>query len=112
MILFHYVVFVLTGAVVDVRAEFVGNGLGVAGMAFGGDLLGLDLSDRSGGAEECLGGSHVAGFTEINIDQVAVAVNRPVEIAPFAGDLEVGLVDVPAPADLGKHPPSTAGGSH
>jgi hypothetical protein len=37
--------------VINVRAEFVGNGLGIAGMAVGGDLLGLDLGDRSGGAE-------------------------------------------------------------
>ena len=40
------VVFVLTGAVVDVRAEFLGDGLGIAGVSVGGDLLGLDLGDR------------------------------------------------------------------
>ena len=50
VILFQHVVFVLAGAVVDVGAEFVGNGLGVAGVAVGGDLLGLDLGDRPGGA--------------------------------------------------------------
>ena len=56
MILFQHVVFVLIGSVLDVRAEFVGDGLGIAGMAIGGDLLGLDLGDRPGGAEERLGG--------------------------------------------------------
>jgi len=30
---------------INVGAEFIGNGLGVAGMAVGGDLLGLDLGD-------------------------------------------------------------------
>src|SRR4051794_21157026 len=55
MILFDHVVFVLAGAVVNVRAEFVGDGLGIAGMAVGGDRLGLDLCDRLGGAEEGLG---------------------------------------------------------
>jgi hypothetical protein len=40
VILFQHVVFILTGAVVDVRAEFVGEGPGIAGMAVGGDLLG------------------------------------------------------------------------
>ena len=48
VILFDHVVFVLTGAVVDVRAELLGNGLGIAGMAVGGDLFGLDLGDRLG----------------------------------------------------------------
>src|SRR4051812_40419801 len=100
VILFHHVVFVLTGAVINVRAEFVGDGLGIAGVPVGGDLLGLDLGDRLGGAEERLGGGHIAGLTEIDVDQVAVAIDRPVETAPFAGDLDVRLVDVPAPADL------------
>src|SRR4051812_33540858 len=85
VILFDYVVFVLTGAVVDVRAEFLGDGLGIAGMAVGGDLLGLDLGDRPRGAEECLGRGHIAGFAEVNIDQIAVAVDRPVKIAPLPG---------------------------
>ena len=92
VILFDYVVFILTGAMVDVRAEFLGNGSGIAGMAVGGDLLGLDLGDRSGRAEECLGRGHVAGFAEVDVDQVAVAVDRPVQIAPLSGDFEVGLI--------------------
>ena len=49
MILFDHVVFVLAGTMVDAGAEFVGDGLGVAGMAVGGDLLRLDLGDRPGG---------------------------------------------------------------
>jgi hypothetical protein len=43
VILFQHVIFVLTGAVIDVRAEFLGDGLGVAGVSVSGDLLGLDL---------------------------------------------------------------------
>jgi hypothetical protein len=98
VILFQHVIFVLTGAVINVRAEFLGNGLGVAGVSVGGDPLGLDLGNRPGGAEECLGRGHIAGFAEINVDQGAVAVDRPVEIAPCAGDLDICFIDVPAPA--------------
>jgi hypothetical protein len=54
VILFHHVVLVLTGA--DVRAKFLGDSLGIAGVPVSGDLLGLDLGDRPGGAEERLGG--------------------------------------------------------
>jgi hypothetical protein len=35
---------------VDVLAKFLGNGLGIAVVSVGGDLLGLDLGDRPGGA--------------------------------------------------------------
>src|ERR671920_786238 len=61
------------------------------GVAVGGDLLGLDLGDRLGRSEECLGGGHVASLIEINIDQVAVTIDRPVEIAPLTGDFDVGV---------------------
>ena len=70
VILFHHVVFVLTGAVVDVRAKFVGNGLGIAGVAVGGDLLGLDLGDRSGGAEERLG--DIAALANLTISRLSL----------------------------------------
>ncbi|KJB91274.1 hypothetical protein N826_31075 [Skermanella aerolata KACC 11604] len=42
VILFDHVVFILTGAVIDVRAEFVGDGPGIAGVSVGGDPLWLD----------------------------------------------------------------------
>ena len=65
MILFEHVVLVLAGPVVDVRAEFLGDGLGIVGMAIGGDLLGLDLSDGLGRAKERLGGGEIAGFAAL-----------------------------------------------
>jgi hypothetical protein len=75
--------------VVDVRAELLGDGLGIAGVSVGGDPLGLDLGDRPGGAEERLGGGHIAGFAQVDVDQVAVTVDRAVRIAPLTGDLDV-----------------------
>ncbi len=88
--------FILTGAVVGFRAEFVGDGRGATGMAVGGDLFGLDLVDQPGGAQERLGRGHVAGFAQLDVDQIAVPVDCPVQIAPCAGDPKVCLVDVPA----------------
>ena len=43
---------------------------------------------------------HVAVFAQVNVDEVTVAIDRPVEIAPLTGDFDVRLVDVPAPAGL------------
>src|SRR4051812_8376987 len=104
VILLDHVVFILTGAVINVRAEFLGDGPGIAGVAVGGDLLGLDLGDRLGGAEECLGRGEVARLAQGDVDQGAVAVDRPEEIAPLPGDFDVGLVDVPAPAGFADAP--------
>lgn len=92
VMLFDYVVFILTGTMVDVRAEFVGDDPGITGMAVGGDLLRFDLGDRSGAMEERPGGSHVAGPAQVDVDQVAIAVDCPVEIAPLPGNFEVGLI--------------------
>jgi hypothetical protein len=47
VILFHHGVFVLAGAMIDVPAEFLGDGLGIVAVVVGGDPLGLDLGERS-----------------------------------------------------------------
>ena len=61
VILFQHVVLVLAGAVVDVLAQFLGDGLGIAGTAAGRDLFGLDLSDGFREAEERPGGHRPCG---------------------------------------------------
>jgi hypothetical protein len=43
VILSDYVVLILAGAVIDVRAEFLSNVSGVVDVAVSGDLLWLDL---------------------------------------------------------------------
>src|SRR3954469_23997608 len=48
VIQFRHVILILAGAVVDIRAEFLGDGFGIAGVAVGRDLFGLDLGDRPG----------------------------------------------------------------
>jgi hypothetical protein len=45
--------------------------------------------------EELLGCLHIPVLREHGINQVAVPVYGPVQVAPFAIDLDVGLVDVP-----------------
>jgi hypothetical protein len=65
VILFQHVVFVLISPMFHSFPEFLGDGRGIAGVAVGGDLLGLDLGDRPGRAEECLGRGQVAGFAAL-----------------------------------------------
>ncbi len=52
-----------------------------------------------GSAQELLGGGQIAPLTEPEFDRIAVAVDRAIQIAPLAPDLDVGFVDMPSPGD-------------
>ena len=58
------------------------------------------LRDVYQAAEEAPSRMLVALLAQHRVDQLPVAVDRPVEVAPAAGDFHVGLVDVPGPARL------------
>ena len=51
---------------------------------------------RFRGAKERLRRPHVALLAQHCVDQVAVPIDRSIEVAPPAADLQVGLVNVPA----------------
>ncbi len=51
---------------------------------------------RQRGFEEVPGGGDVASFRHVDVDDVAVLVDGPVDVAPYAIDFDVGLVDKPA----------------
>jgi hypothetical protein len=65
VILFQHIVFVLICPMFYTFPEFFGDGRGIAAVAIGRDLLGLDLSDRVGRAEERLGRGQIAGFAAL-----------------------------------------------
>ena len=55
------------------------------------DLFRRCSGDRHGRAEERLGGFLIAGLAQVDVDQVAVAVDRPVQVLPLASHLDVRL---------------------
>ena len=72
---------------------------GVALQTVGHDLprvAGIVSAERL--AQEALGRLLVPLGAEPEVDGLAGAVDRPVEIAPLTADPDVGLVDVPGPA--------------
>jgi hypothetical protein len=81
----------------EVTAEHLLQGRRVAGVLVGGDLVRRRSGDRDGGAEERFGGFLVASLAQVDVDQVAVAVDRPVQILPLARDFDVRPIDTPAP---------------
>jgi hypothetical protein len=50
-------------------------------------------------AQNPLGRSQIAPLAEPELDRVAIAVDRPVEIPPRPADLDVSFVDVPFASD-------------
>ena len=70
----------------------------VGAVPAGGDLVGRDARGGLGRAEEGLGRGHVAVLAQHGVHEVAVAIDRPIQIRPAAPNLQVGIVDVPAPA--------------
>ena len=94
MIGFHAVVRVLLEDVPCGRDDVLDHA-GVDRCPVGGDL---DRSgarvERAGEERSCSAG--ITAFENENVDDLAVLVDRAVEVRPAAGDLDVGLLDEPA----------------
>jgi hypothetical protein len=58
----------------------VPNGAWIGIMAIGGDAVWDHAGHRPGGAEERLGRCEIPGVTEANIHEVAISINRSVEV--------------------------------
>lgn len=64
----------------------------------GDDLVGFAVrGDRR--REEPARRSDVTRGRDVHVDDLAVSVDGAVHVAPHAGNLDIGVVDEPAPAD-------------
>ena len=88
----------------EVVAEDLVQSWWVAGVLVSGDLVRRRSGDRHGRAEECLGGFLIAGFAQVDVDQVAVAVDRPVQVLPLTRNFDVRFIDIPAAVSLAFSP--------
>ena len=66
----------------------------VGWCAVGRDL-GRDRARAQRPGEEAPSGRQVTARRQQNIDDLAMLIDSPVEIGPFTGDLQVGLIDEP-----------------
>jgi hypothetical protein len=96
MVLLQMVVEMAVSPVEHPVSKNVPNGAGVGIMAIGGDAVRDHAGHRPGGAEEGLGRSEVPALTEANIDEVAISINRSVQVAPLSLDFEICFVHIPA----------------
>ena len=99
MVLLHMVVQIAIRSMRYLGPEDVSNGPWVGVMAIGGDAVGGHPGDRPRRPKKRLGRREVAGAAEPCVDQLAVPVDGPVQIAPAPLDPEVGLIRIPAVSD-------------
>ncbi len=63
-------------------------------------LLGWLLRNVERRSEEALGRVHIAMLTQQRVDQIALAINRSIQVLPDAADPDVGFVNVPGASSL------------
>jgi hypothetical protein len=75
----------------------------------GDHLDGSDLGRADGLFEEPAGCPDVVPWGDEHVDDLVELVDRPVHVAPLAGDLHIGLVDPPTVPDHAAARPSSLG---
>jgi hypothetical protein len=96
MVLFKSIIQIDARPVADVVAQRRADRSWVGIMPVGCHPVRHKAGNRPCRAEEPLGRSHVTGRAQHRVDEVPVAIDRPIQVAPAALDLEVGFVNIPA----------------
>jgi hypothetical protein len=89
MILFKTIVEVGAGPVPHRPSQYGADRPGVGAMAIRRHPVRAQAHGRFRGTEERLRRPHVALLAQHRVDQVAVPINRPIEVAPPAADCPV-----------------------
>ena len=100
MILFQLVVKIFARPVLYFSTQYRAYGTWVGVVSVGGYLVRFMTHNLSGFCEEALGCVHIPMLREHGIYPIAITIYCPVEVAPFASDLHIDLVDVPRPTSL------------
>src|SRR5262245_46580787 len=97
---FNTTIQICIAAMLHLRAECFPDRPRVGIVAVGGELSQRCARDGLAAAKEARGGIHVPRVAERGVDQLALPVNGPVQIAPLSLNPYIGLVRVPPPADF------------
>ena len=108
MILLNPAVEILAVAVSDSSAKLASDRSRVTVVPVRGHPALNNTSDRFGRSKELLWRGHIAGLAQHHVHQSASAINRSVQIAPSAIDLDVGFIDLPRVADATATTPAAA----
>jgi hypothetical protein len=95
MVLLHMAVHVAVRPARHPVPEDGPNGPRVGVVAIGGDAVGRHPGQRPRRTKEGLGRCELPRVAEASVHEVAISINRAVEIAPLFLHFDVGLVDLP-----------------
>src|ERR1700729_4006280 len=96
MVLLKSVVEISARSMPHLFAELGSDRSGIGVMPIGGDPIRSDASHRLGQSKECPGSSKFTMLAQPDVNQGAVAINRPIQIPPSAPHPDICLIDVPA----------------
>jgi hypothetical protein len=101
VVLLKPAIFVAAGPVRDTTAQRAADRPRIGAVAVCGDLIGRHARDGLGRAEEGLGRRHVTMLAQHGVDEIAIAVDGPIQVGPATTNLQVRFIHVPAPAAAG-----------
>src|SRR5680860_399491 len=93
VVAFDPVVLVMAGAMPRGRNQVLDH-VGQCRWPVGDDLARVTVNSQGSGEEPTRGGD-VSALRHVHVDHLAMLVDRPVDVGPDPGDLDVGLVDEP-----------------
>ena len=99
MVLLKSVVEISARSMPHLFAELGSDRSGIGIMAISGDPIWSDAGHRLGRSKECPGSSKVTMLAQPDVNQSAVAINRPIQIPPSAPHPDIRLINVPAGAN-------------
>jgi hypothetical protein len=88
----------------DLTAQDLANGTWVGIMPIGRHPLRCMTNHSDGLSEQALGHLQISLFAERRVNQVAITIKSPIQVAPFPFDAERGFIDMPGCSSLSPSP--------
>jgi hypothetical protein len=95
MVLFQAIIEVFIGSMLYMATHCLAYGSWIGGMPIRRHRVRSMANDGDSLSEKSLGRLHVPRLAQERIHQVAIVINRPIEIAPFSMHFDVRFINVP-----------------
>jgi hypothetical protein len=95
MVLLQAIVEVFIGSMMHLIAHCFAHGSWVGGVPICCHPFWCMANDGDSLSEKSLGRLHIARFAQERIHQIAIVINRSIEIAPLSMHFDVRFIDIP-----------------
>src|SRR3982750_2606260 len=87
-------------AMLDFYSQNLSDGTRIGIVPVSGHLLPRLFRNGQSTLKELLRGLHITGGTQQRVHQIAVVIDRAVQVTPLAFYFQVGFIDIPTTAHL------------